>query len=264
MEQISQYLTAELEAINARAVAAEQNAASKVNFYLLIVTAAVGGIILLISNEKLVAYLSIIAVAACVLLAFLVLVGWSTFLQVIDLAASATFFYRRAGRIRRWFLDLEPAVLPYLPFKPGDDNPTFLAPRSSLRGIETVLLLVNSAMLGIALGLGTGLALHQSGRLFPLSTLLIGILVGFVMFVVSWILHVGKVKRYLASREREQHEKQMILFPAAEYEKQIDAWRAARATKTPDDQPVTATPDPAITKPAAKTPGIKTTVQRTK
>ncbi len=160
-EIIAQYLNTEFEILNQRALQYEQGVATKTNFYLAILTAAAGGIVIAFTQSNLPA--AFLLSATIIVLIFLLVLGSITLSQTLDMLATAIFLYRRAGRIRRWFLDYAPKLLPYFPFVVADDSPPYLIKRSKLRGIESALLLSNAALAGIILAFGQKFGHSQVG-----------------------------------------------------------------------------------------------------
>jgi hypothetical protein len=87
-----------MEVLHSRAIHYDQTLAGKIDFYLVIVTAFSGGLVLIApsDNNELV---SLALPAACLVLSFLLIVGVSTLRQCMDLAATVTTLYRRVGRL---------------------------------------------------------------------------------------------------------------------------------------------------------------------
>ncbi|MCB0123178.1 MAG: hypothetical protein KDE58_13075 [Caldilineaceae bacterium] len=59
--------------------------------------------------------------------------------------------YRRAGRIRRWFAEMDSSVIPYLPFEAGDDRPRMSLSHGylELRGGDIIIRMINSATIAL-------------------------------------------------------------------------------------------------------------------
>lgn len=212
IELASEYLLAEFEMLHQRASLQEQTAANKINFFLVAVTAVVGGVFILSDNQTLAPYF---LPAAVLTIAFMLLMGLSTLFQVLDLAANSTFYYRRTGRIRRWFLDCEPSLIKYMPFVVADDKPSFLADRGFLRGLESLLVLLNavlSATFTFFLFLFVAQQLVSPQDSFVVFALIAGILI----FCVIWYLQVAYYKRFLISIEQHEIARNHVHFPDKE------------------------------------------------
>ena len=183
---ISDYLLMEFDKLHQRAALQEQAITNKVNFFLVAVTAVIGGIFVVGSNLGAIPHFWLLT---SIVLILMFIIGLSTFLQVLDLTANATFYYRRAGRIRRWFVDLEPSVVKYMAFAPSDDQPPFLPRRGFLRGVESVLVLLNALL---AASFSASLSLEY----IKLNLTKILIIFGAV-FVGIWLLQAFYVRYFL-------------------------------------------------------------------
>jgi len=203
-EIVAQYLVAEFEVLNQRAIQHNQVIASKVNFYLAIVTAIAGGLLVAGSSDQFRPYLLPVA---CLALGLSCLLGIATLSQVLDLVASSRVLLRRAGRIRKWFLDFDASLLPYLPFKAADDRPSFYVRHARLRDVESSLLLGNAAaaatLAGLLFFLGYSI-LPQSRFLHEWVPYLIALGINVAVFILSWMLQTRHIHRFLYEVEREE------------------------------------------------------------
>jgi hypothetical protein len=136
IDVISQYLTTEMQIITQRAIQYETMLQNKINFYLVIVTAAIGGLILAAGLAEI---RQTMLLLSCLAMLVLSIMGWVTLLQCLDLSANSNMMHRRTGRMRQWFVDHEPSLYPYLPFAPGDDNPKFYIHYARMRSVESTL-----------------------------------------------------------------------------------------------------------------------------
>jgi len=139
---VAQFLIAEFNALQERAKNFEDIKASRVNFFLLVV-AATGAIFSTATQIDLFRqyYIESIILTALILL----LLGLSTLKHSVDYSGAIVILFRRAGRVRRWFVDFDEKLTPYVAFEPADDRPKFSIPYSLLawRGAETVVMLFN-------------------------------------------------------------------------------------------------------------------------
>lgn len=210
----SDYMIAEFEALHHRAILQEQIISNKINFFLAVTTATAGGIIIASDTDFLKPYI----LSACVvILIFLFAVGWVTFIQVLDLLSSSIFFYRRVGRIRKWFLDNDGALLKYMPFSVGDDSPSYYTPHSSLRGVESILLLINAAILAVVTVLFTWLVVNwvwmPQTFLYIWIPHVISISIGIPLFFLTWFYQLRFTKKYLQDKEKRELELGRVYFP---------------------------------------------------
>ncbi len=213
-ESIAGYLTAELDSLTQRALHFEQTLANKINFYLAVVTAIAGGLILATQSDSLREYVLPVAILVTF---FLQIMGWLTLGQGLEVTYMAIAMYRRCGRVRHWFVDHDPSLVPYVPFRPGDDRPLFYANYSPLRNIESVLLLVNSAVTGISVVL----IFVFLKRTFPQSPLfaswagyLFALLLGLLCAFLVWTLETAYVRRFMDRKNRQELSAGSVHFPS--------------------------------------------------
>jgi hypothetical protein len=206
-EQLAyQYLLAEYEALQERIAGLEQARSGQVNFFLVIVAAFVAslsGFYDLLQGSK---DIWIIAAAGSFIL---FLVGFSTLHNSVDYSISVIVLYRRAGRIRRRFWELDKAMLPYLPYEPADDRPKIKLATFYLgyRGGEPVLLIINAlALAAFFLALLTGIF---SLPIFALTIIAVILVTGI------WFLQLKYVSRKLARSETHYEKPEQVHFPLA-------------------------------------------------
>jgi len=148
-EIAAQFLIAEFNALQERAKNFEEIKANRVNFFLLIV-AAVGAIISAADQIKVLQqyFLESILLAAVVLL----LLGLSTLQHSVYYSSAIVDFFRRAGRIRHWFIDFDRTIEDHFPFEPADDRPNYYWKRDRFiekfqlnlwRGGEPIIVIFN-------------------------------------------------------------------------------------------------------------------------
>jgi hypothetical protein len=200
---IAQHMTVELEILNQSANHAKDMLMNKVNFFLALVTAIGGGLAYMFTLDKLPNFL---IATTCIVIFILILMGINTLRQSLDLSASAITFYRRAGRIRKWYVEREPTLEAYLPFNVADNLPRMSSSFINLRGAESILLLVNSSLIGVSIGLG-GIII------FPNVNLIYIIAACLSVFWVSWMLQVKYVKLFMQRWDKRQEKLGLIHFP---------------------------------------------------
>ncbi len=208
-EIITQYLVAEFEVLQQRATQQEQAIANKINLYTASVSVVAGG--MFVALDKLLSYGMFLPIAGTVFVLFF-LTGMATLWQILDLHASTIIFYRRAGRIRQWFLNLDSSVKAHIPFTVTDDAPAFYTRKAPLRGVESVILLINSAITAFLAGMIYWLIATNFYPHFE-RTKLVTITIGLLIFCLSWFLQVLIVRRFLDSRQKDEERRGMIHFP---------------------------------------------------
>lgn len=135
------FLVAEFNALQERATHIEDLKAGRVNFLLIIFAAMLATLPSVFENFRGIAVEIMLVIAVVVLV-----VGLTTLNQVVYYSASVAILYRRAGRIRRWFVEQSLEIAPYVAFAPSDDAPS-MRPTSAwmyLRWADGVLLALNS------------------------------------------------------------------------------------------------------------------------
>lgn len=143
----NEFLLAEFNALQERARHFEDLKASRVNFLLIIYAAALATMPTIYDKFSTMATQTTLVVAVVLLV-----VGITSLNQVVYYSAYVVVFYRRAGRIRRWFVEQAPEIAPYVAFSPRDDSPTMLLSGAwmVLRGADGVLLALNSVSIAVA------------------------------------------------------------------------------------------------------------------
>lgn len=215
-EIVATYLLAEFDQLHQRASIQEQAITNKVNFFLVAVTTVIGGVFVLGRDYINSPYFLLFV---CVASLFMLLVGLSTFLQVLDLIANMTFYYRRAGRIRRWFFDFAPEVVLYSPFVPSDEKPSYFPKKGFLRGMDTVLILLNALLLS-AITTSIIFIYSQQGVIRTYQAVNMSLLFGGISFVTGWAIQTFYFGHFLKRKDiRESKQKFRVLYPSDESER---------------------------------------------
>jgi hypothetical protein len=187
-----QLLLAEFHALYERAKSFEEIKAGRVNFFLFIV-GAIGAGFSAATQVKLVQdniYYFVISIAG-----ILFLVGLTTLKHSVEYSMAIVSLFRRAGRVRRWFLEKNSRITPYLAFHAADDRPKMELPISGLtwRGAEPIVVILN-AVLGV---------IFIATIIFQIIQLkIIALLVGStVVSVLIWFLQLQYVRHKLRKAE---------------------------------------------------------------
>lgn len=231
-ETIAEYLTAELSSLTERALQYESIVSSKINYYLAIVTAVIGGGILSAEIEAIrEVYFPVVTLASF----FLFLVGWLTLKQGVDQSTHTILMFRRMARLRQWFLDNRPDLYPYLPFTPGDNRPRIYLGEDKLlssnnndetklafgvgapsRNAEMMVVAINASIIGLWFAM---LWLYLSLNIYNLNfsheefPYFISIILGAIAFLITWNREVKYVEKVLSAIAKQEHEKGNIHFP---------------------------------------------------
>ena len=193
----AEFLLAEFNAIQQRAIQIEQSKSSSINFYLVIVAAAIAGVsgtINLFPGAE-------ISLLFFITSAFILVVGCLTLDHSINQAATIVLLYRRAGRIRRYFLEQSKDIEPYLPFQATDALPRIYLPASlTYRGAEVTVFVINIASISI-----------MSAAIFSFlswtGTAIVSIAIAGIFWLLQNLYCRRKLTRFEASAQRK------VLFP---------------------------------------------------
>jgi hypothetical protein len=207
-DSIADFLIAEYNALQDRAISLQQTRSTRVNFFLVVVAAVVAGSANLVGSQGFQViqyqYLSVIALVALSLLTL----GFFTLQQCVDESVAIVVMYRRAGRIRLWFVEQDAIVAPYVAFHYGDDHPRMSVPHLAWRGAEAVVLVINTVLLCVV----------SLSLISPTSWLMVAVEIA-VATVVGWFLQTGYVRVRL--RRAEKQAKGDVHFPAEEMAERI-------------------------------------------
>jgi hypothetical protein len=211
-ELVAPFMVAEFRTLSDRILQIEKTRTTRVNYFIGIITAVVAGIALAIefANVK----NTIVDILPFVLFSVFFL-GLAILRENLVLASQVVFMFRRAGRIRCWFRDKNPNILPYLPWSPGDDTPTFLAePDHSTFASKDAILWLSNSLSGAAFVLSVRIAYLRLSYLDLTSAYIFCI-----VFVLIWIaqnIYIGyQSERY----EKLGDEKNRIHFPRSSHPK---------------------------------------------
>lgn len=187
LEISANFLLSEFNALQSRAMALGNSQSNRVNFLLIIVAATLAGVSQVVNVAALQPYFRLVIFGAAL---GILLLGLFTLRQNVEDAAASVILFRRAGRIRLWFVEQNPRIARYVAFEYGDDKPAVDAPFLSSRGGEGVILLINA----LAFCLVVGMALPFGGMTILLSVL--------VSFVVAWMSQLCYIHKILKRSER--------------------------------------------------------------
>ena len=224
IDALAQHMTAELQILNQSADHARDMLMNKVNFFLILVTAIGSGLILMSTVDNL---QNLVPMLSLVVIFILIVMGINTLRQGLDLSASAVTFYRRAGRIRRWYMEQTPTIKPYLPFESGADNlPRMSSNFINLRGAESILLLTNGSLCGILIGFIGYFLMNSIPSLSTPINIEIALGLGLIIVWLAWVLQVNYIRRFMKNWEERQEKLKLIHFPEeliseAEFEKML-------------------------------------------
>lgn len=206
-DTMKDFLLAEFTSLQDRAIAQGEMSTNRVNFFLVVVAAIIAGSSMFLETGQPTAssdLLFLLAVSSTAIFAL----GIATLEQVVKHSVEIVFYYRLAGRVRRYFADTYDEIKPYLAYEPTDSRPRmdtgyfFI----ELRGGDAVLVGVNS--LAMAVFISTLVAGSNVLSLNPLSYIFIALLV----FIITWILQAARIKAVLRNADKifERH----IRFPS--------------------------------------------------
>ncbi|KAA0231153.1 hypothetical protein EDS67_03635 [candidate division KSB1 bacterium] len=146
----AQFLVTDYACLQERVKTFEEIKSARVNFFLLIVGAVGAGISAAMQVQAVRDNAQIIILLSTITL---FLLGIATLQHSVNYSEAIVTIFRRSGRIRRWFLNENPKLAPFLVFEAADNKPRFDINLSNLiwRGAEPVIIVLNSVLLTVAL-----------------------------------------------------------------------------------------------------------------
>jgi hypothetical protein len=200
------FLIAEFNAIQERAIGFEEIKSGRINFFLIIVAATVAGLASLANDLT---YFPLVVFAGAV---FLFLLGVSTLRSVMGYSIAIVILFRRAGRIRRWFVSMDKSIEKYVPFEANDDRPPIKIAQWLIdwRGGEPILLITNATALSIAAGVAISY-LSFTGALIS----------AVIVLFITWRAQVLYMSNHLKKHEVLENKKSM--YPTIESQPKKEA-----------------------------------------
>ncbi len=210
VEYVSQFLLAEFNSLQDRARAYEEIKSSRVNFFLLIV-AAFGAVFSTILDISFMASFVYEALAITALIIFLL--GIATLKTLIDYSVAIVIFYRKAGRIRKWFVNLDSEIEKYIAFDATDEKPRFIVRKGLIhwRGGELILLLINCFSASL-------FAVMSISYIFYIP-IIIQLCLWVIAVVLFWNIQVSYIKRKMINAENSNWSQRESHFRIIEFTK---------------------------------------------
>lgn len=182
-EQSVRFLLEQFKQIDAERMRLRGEAVQRLNFFLTLTSAILGGLVLLGSpnNSARTDYISLAA------LTFLSIIGWYTFHYIVSRDINTDSLLRANGRIRRYFVDRDESIQDYLIWQAHDEPTPYITKNNSTirRTVQAVL----SFLLAFTVSLLTSL----SGRT-AVVTVMVGI-GAFLLLLVGLELYAAKLFR---------------------------------------------------------------------
>ena len=116
----AEFLLAEFDALHKRVITLEQVKANRINFFMILTSAVVAGGVSLFDKLNAFPYASLLVAGVAFLLT---VIGLITLDYSLNDSVTIVFFLRAAGRVRRYFVDKDKDLTPYIAFEPNDDRP---------------------------------------------------------------------------------------------------------------------------------------------
>ena len=198
------FLLAEFNNLQEQARQIDQINASRANFLLLIAAAVIAALAAAADVQPLKTHYHLLAILA---MAALLLMGLFTLREMILTAEVKIMLYRQSSRVRRWFAEFAPDIAKYVAFEIADDRPSFTGKYLVFRGGEGIVLMMNTILAGAIVAV----MLHKFA-----NNLWIGILVGAIAGVGTWLLQDWYVRGDMKRVERTEWAKSQVRFPSEE------------------------------------------------
>jgi hypothetical protein len=185
----AEFLIAEFNALHSRVLALEQVKANRINYFLLLTSALVAGGASLYDPLTVAPHFWLILVVVSLLLAVL---GFITLDYSVNDSVTIVYFLRAAGRVRRYFVDKDKKLTPYIAFEPNDDRPRIRSEGFSFRGSERILLIINCVSLSACV----------TSSVFQFLPIWATLLIAVSMLLIVWIIQQLYIKRKLINAEK--------------------------------------------------------------
>lgn len=201
----AEFLIAEFNALQSHVTRLEEAKSNRVNFFLIVVAAAAAGVSGLADVGRFGgSFETVVAVAALAILGL----GIATLNELVGYSESIVSLYRRGGRIRRWFVDSDVGIAPYVAFKACDDHPTLDLGLGYLgfRGGDAVVLTLNAASVSVVVA-----AVLSS--VYPVRALVVAVVAVFAG-VLAWFAQRRLIHARL--RRAEAGMRKRVHFPLAD------------------------------------------------
>jgi hypothetical protein len=195
-----EFLLAEFAAQQSQIIKLEEAKSNRVNFFLVLVAAVAA------STSVIIDKLIIPANATLALIALGILVfGLATLNELVNYSEAIVSLYRRAGRIRRWFVENNSEITPYLAFDATDERPKYDLSSAYLtfRGGDSVILLTNSLAFSV-------LTVSVLSLVYSL-TWPIALIIVTVSAVLAWLYQQNRL--HVRLRSSDASRKAHIHFP---------------------------------------------------
>lgn len=176
-EESGKFLLEELKLLEADRLRLKAEAGQRLNFFLSLSSAIVGGLVIFGQSANVLGLEYIIVVA----LLFLSLIGWQTFTYIVGRDISTDRNLRASGRIRRYFSDKNPACRAYL-MRQDDDEPT-----SYITNNKSTIRRTAESVLAFLLAFAIGIFTNILG--WSVAAALLVTLISFVCLLVTFELY---------------------------------------------------------------------------
>jgi len=188
-----EFLLAEFEAQQGQIIKLEEAKSNRINFFLVVVAAAIASTSGVINNTG-------ISLSASMVFAFvafgILILGIATLNELVHYSEAIVSLYRRAGRVRRWFVDFDVDITPYVAFDATDESPKYdlESPYLAFRGGDSVILLVNSIAFCVFV-----LSLIN---LFYTVSMILGLIIGIPSVLLAWLFQQNRLHARLQNVEK--------------------------------------------------------------
>lgn len=194
------FLLAEHTRLSELYLETRESADRRVTLFLTLTTTIVGALVALFQFKLATSDFVETALAAAI---GIVLLGAITFHRVIERSMQGTEYLRAINRLHRYFVERAPEIEPYLYWRAADDVPHYDA--RGVGGAETreIVMLIDSAFAGLAVGLGV--LMVSSGQ----------VILTIVLGIIATGLAVYAHRRYeqFAMAHEERRKASLVRFP---------------------------------------------------
>ena len=201
---MEEFLIAEYNALQARALEFEKAKSSRINFLLLVLGGTIAGFSGLLEFKATVV-LANYNWLLIVLILINLCIGILTLKFSVDQTVAIIAFHRRAGRIRNYFYQKDLGNLSFFAFPPTDEKPRYYIGKNMMmwRGAEPIPLLLNALFAGLLIFI----SLNQASLFWRLS-----LSIGF--FISVLFTQINLISSFL----RYQDKNDPVFFPKSSFQ----------------------------------------------
>lgn len=173
-----EFLLAEFNQITEETRRLREEGLNRLNFFITLTSSVLAGLVLFSQiNVMSLFNLQLVSIGALI---FLIMIGWSTFRFTISRDISTDLNIRAAGRIRRFFIDRDPFIGPYVTWQQHDEPTRWVTNNTS--NLRTTIQSILAFLFALMAGLTAHLLLGQIMGSIALGIVGFGVALAILLF----------------------------------------------------------------------------------